>query len=587
MPVARFQMPDGRVARFEVPDGTTPEQAQEMIAGTLNAQQDQPQPQREPGFVSRTLSKRARQLANLPETMLDTAAGLGAGVGQVGLGAQKYLGKYAKAIGADTVGDWLVNDAVQGREKLTRELAPHKARSPIAAPVGEVAGNIAATLPVGAGLGAVAGRAGLPALQTALKTAGFRTGLPAATTVAGKAGQMALRSVAGAGVGGVSAGLVNDDSAGMGALIGGALPPAMLAVGKVGNVIRRTISGPAIPDGVRKSVESARSAGYVIPPTQAKPTMANRLIEGLSGKISTAQNASARNQQITNTLAKKSIGATSLDDVGLQQVRKNANAAYDQLGKVGQFKADAKFADALDKAGASSVQFKADFPDLANNTVDDLITGMKSRGEFDSQSAIEAIKRLRADARANRLAIDNAAKQELGRTQSKVAEALEDLVDRNLQQMGNQKLLGSYREARQTLAKVYDVEKALNVTSGNVDATKLAKLLQKKRPLTGELKTIAEFGNQFPKAAQTVEKMGSLPQASPLDWAAMGTLSAVTQNPAIMAGLLLRPAARGAALSGPVQRGLTKAPTHQLQGLLANPELQQLLYRSAPVISAR
>lgn len=35
MPIARFQMPDGRIARFEVPDGTTPEQAQEMIAQSL------------------------------------------------------------------------------------------------------------------------------------------------------------------------------------------------------------------------------------------------------------------------------------------------------------------------------------------------------------------------------------------------------------------------------------------------------------------------------------------------------------------------------------------------------------------------
>lgn len=35
MPIARFQMPDGRVARFEVPEGTTPEQAQSMIAAEL------------------------------------------------------------------------------------------------------------------------------------------------------------------------------------------------------------------------------------------------------------------------------------------------------------------------------------------------------------------------------------------------------------------------------------------------------------------------------------------------------------------------------------------------------------------------
>lgn len=46
MPIARFQMPDGRVARFEVPDGTTPEQAQEMIASQLQQQPLQQGPER-------------------------------------------------------------------------------------------------------------------------------------------------------------------------------------------------------------------------------------------------------------------------------------------------------------------------------------------------------------------------------------------------------------------------------------------------------------------------------------------------------------------------------------------------------------
>lgn len=37
MPIARFEMPDGRIARFEVPEGTTPEQAQAMIQQHLSA----------------------------------------------------------------------------------------------------------------------------------------------------------------------------------------------------------------------------------------------------------------------------------------------------------------------------------------------------------------------------------------------------------------------------------------------------------------------------------------------------------------------------------------------------------------------
>ncbi|WP_313632570.1 hypothetical protein [Massilia timonae] len=39
MPIARFEMSDGRIGRFEVPEGTTPEQAQQMIASQLSQQQ--------------------------------------------------------------------------------------------------------------------------------------------------------------------------------------------------------------------------------------------------------------------------------------------------------------------------------------------------------------------------------------------------------------------------------------------------------------------------------------------------------------------------------------------------------------------
>ena len=43
MPIARFQMPDGRIARFEVPEGVSPEQAQVMIEQEV-AKMEKPQP---------------------------------------------------------------------------------------------------------------------------------------------------------------------------------------------------------------------------------------------------------------------------------------------------------------------------------------------------------------------------------------------------------------------------------------------------------------------------------------------------------------------------------------------------------------
>ena len=599
MPTFEFTSPEGKSYTVEGPEGATKEQAFEILQTQIGqpAQKAAPLPQKAeaPGFVASALTSRANELANLKDTAVDSFAALGKGVGDVGLGAQKYLGKYANAIGADKVGNWLTNDAEQGKKKLAAELAPHKARSPIATGVTEIGGNVIATLPVGGILAkAPQALAKLPMLASqapklnaaanALRTGGFTTGLPKATTRAGKVGQMALRSGAGAAVGGVSAELANGEG-GTGALIGGMLPPALAGAHYAARGVGRVINGPPVEPAVQQAVKSARDMGYVIPPSQAKPTLLNRTLEGFSGKLTTAQNASAMNQSITNRLAQKAIGAPELSEAGLHQVRAAANQAYDELGGVGKFVADDSFTKALDNAGASTAALQKNFPELVNNEVDTLINGLKSRGEFEAQPTIEAIKQFRASAAGNKASQDPA-KKALGRTQNKIANALEDLIDRNLQQTGQTALLNNYRSARQTLAKVYDVEKAMNKGSGNVDANKLANALAKGRPLTGELRDIAQFASRFPKANQTVDKMGGLPQTSPLDWIPAAAMSMGTGNPLMMAGVAARPAARSAALSRPVQNRLAK-PVGVKRLPKIDPEIQGLLYRATPVATAR
>lgn len=51
MPIARFEMPDGRIGRFEVPEGTTPEQAQAMIAQSLQQPEAKPSGKAPGGFM--------------------------------------------------------------------------------------------------------------------------------------------------------------------------------------------------------------------------------------------------------------------------------------------------------------------------------------------------------------------------------------------------------------------------------------------------------------------------------------------------------------------------------------------------------
>ncbi len=471
-----------------------------------------------------------------------------------------------------------MNDA--GKAEYERD-----AQGRIGPQIGRLGGNLLMGGPFVRAAGATLGATGVPFLQAtgnAVASGGMTTGRTLAP-----AADMTARIVGGGTGGYISAGLADPDSANTGAVIGAVLPPGLNVVGKGFHAAGNALRGPGVPEGVRRSVAQAQEAGYVIPPTQGNPTLLNRTLEGMAGKLTTAQQASARNQPVTNDLARRSVGATELTPEALQAVRNQANQAYEALGQVGAFQVDDGFRAAVNRAAGNSSQMKQDFPGLVNRDIEALAESLVSREQFGAQPTIEAIKRLRFEGSANKGAQDPA-KVGLGRTQMKIAEALEDLIDRNLQAAGSRDLLTSYRDARTTLAKVYDVEKTLNTSTGNVDAQKVAKLFAKGRPLTGELKTIAEFAQAFPKAAQPTERMGSLPGVSPLDFATFGAISGASGSPGFMSGLLLRPAARNLALSPTIQRGLLaqqQAPANAgLLGQLGDDLLSQGFFQTAPLL---
>jgi len=94
MPVARFQMPDGRIGRFEVPDGTTPEQAQQMIAQSLGGS---PQPRAAPQTGMDRFVKGLRDPIDAGAQMLTNA--LPDGVVQAGNAANNWLADNTGLVG--------------------------------------------------------------------------------------------------------------------------------------------------------------------------------------------------------------------------------------------------------------------------------------------------------------------------------------------------------------------------------------------------------------------------------------------------------------------------------------------------------
>lgn len=530
-----------------------------------------------------------------PRTVLNAGAGAVRGAGSIGATLMWPIDKATDLIEGDRAPN--VSGLVTGKQPLSRNEERRQDMTnaldtmgadtnSLAFGAGKLGGEIAGT--AGAG-GAVANLLGklpgvataVPGVLNALRTGGMSTGQQVGPGAINALKDIGARVVGGAVSGGASAGLVNPEDAGMGAALGGALPVVTKVAGAVGEKVGNVLRGPDQSADLAAAIQGARGSGYVIPPTQANPTLGNRLLEGFSGKITTAQNASAKNQVVTNAKAATAIGLpadTKITPDVLKNVRDQAGAAYDAIGNAGVVTPGKAYDAALDAIAAPHVKAAQGFPNAKPSPVLDLVDQLRAPN-FDASSAVAKIKELRT-------AADDAFRSgntDIARASKSASKALEDTLEAHLAASGNTQVLDDFRAARQLIAKTYSVEKALNSTTGAVDARKLASQLAKGKPLSGELKEAAEFGARFPKAAQTLEQMGSLPQTSPLDWAVGGGMSAATANPLAMLGVLARPAARATALSPVVQNRLVQGAPMQLG---VNPALAQLGYQTAPVFTA-
>lgn len=323
--------------------------------------------------------------------------------------------------------------------------------------------------------------------------------------------------------------------------------------------------------GARDAVlGSSQAAGYVVPPTQANPSLTNRIMEGFAGKLTTAQQASAKNQGVTNRMAAQALGLPPDQPITpdvLKGIRAQAGQAYEAVKQTGTVIADKPFTDALDRLSATYTGAAKAFPGLARNDVADLMQTLKVP-QFGADAAVDAVRVLRETADT----AFSAGNKALGKAAKGASDALENLLQRHVSTVGAPGLVDDFKNARQLIAKTYTVERALNPTTGTVNAGKLAADIAKGKPISGELRTAGEFAGAFPKAAQPVERMGSLPGSSPLDWALGGTMGAVTANPLALASVAARPSIRSMLLSGPYQSLMT-TPTYSTSRTLSLAEI--------------
>lgn len=322
------------------------------------------------------------------------------------------------------------------------------------------------------------------------------------------------------------------------------------------------------PTVAQRELAATQDAGYVVPPASVRPSIRNVALESAAGKAATQQIASGRNQEITNALAAKSVGLPPNQPItidALKNIRVDAGKVYKEVTETGRINADREFINDLRGVRQVTSEISKDFPEAdigSAEAIDRLVKSLAKRS-FDAKSAVAYMKELRKASNANLSGVNAAdpAKLSLGQAQRNAADALEEMVGRHLSKVNRPELARKFDDARRTIAKTYTVQNALE-TTGNVNASKLAALLRKDRPLSPELTTAARFAGAFPKAAAVPEKSGS-PGVSALDFAltagGAATLPIIGQDPYMaLAYPAVRYGARNVALSRALQQGLLK-----------------------------
>lgn len=260
-------------------------------------------------------------------------------------------------------------------------------------------------------------------------------------------------------------------------------------------------AGVVKPKAVGKSVQELQNAprdtilkdaqkvGYVALPSDVGAGKVPRTLETVSGKFKAEELASAKNTQVTNSLARKYLGVderTPLTTDTFDTLRENAGSVYQQASEL--------------PAGK-----------VAETTTKSLATGGKQTEPVFKSGAqlIEEIKLARDDARSAWKSFNfGTDKPTQARNAAMAADnrvtSLENQLETLAKQNNQPELLNQLRKARQEIAKIYTVEKATNPITGMVDAKAIGKQLDKNVPISGDLALAGKFAKTFPRVNKPV-----------------------------------------------------------------------------------
>jgi hypothetical protein len=232
----------------------------------------------------------------------------------------------------------------------------------------------------------------------------------------------------------------------------------------------------------------------------------------------------------------------------LTRLKVEANKPYNEVAKLGSRIVSDEFRAEL--SGISKSRGGESFVAARDPEVQRIIESYSKTKKFSAQDAINEVRQLRKEGNANKYGKYDPDKNAKGDAQLKIADAIDNELERHAADLGKSDLVAKYKAARIQLAKIATVEKSLR--GSDVSAPALARSLKNGAPLSGNLKKIAEAATEFERSFQEVRKIRDQGDLSVVDF--LVGVGGAAANPALAAAVLARPAVRRIITSDAYQR---------------------------------
>jgi hypothetical protein len=251
------------------------------------------------------------------------------------------------------------------------------------------------------------------------------------------------------------------------------------------------------------AIKDAQRLELFLNPMDIQSTVGTRAM-ALAGGVEGAQNIAAKNIPRVQQVGRNEMGLPPTAQLNgraaFDTARAKVAGPYEEVRKLPVQQADQFVIDGLERLRPNQALIGKDaVAAAANGLIDEALA--KTQGGLNGAQLLDNVSSLRTDAQlTHKNPSATPAQIDLANTQFAIASQLESMMDSSI---SNPRLLGEWREARQSMGRTYAYEGATNFNTGLIDISKLAQITAKDNVLSGDIAALGRIAGNFPSAFTT------------------------------------------------------------------------------------